>query len=112
VNLWGNVSNTLKNYSSVLFELWNEPNSGTAEEEALWFNVTQQCINAIRSTGATQPIVIEYGYGISYCFGIGVVSDMSWAFNYPLNDATGNLIFSTHLYAGTNTGFYTTNYTW
>jgi hypothetical protein len=115
VNLWGNVSNTLKNYSSVLFELWNEPNSITTSDEAVWFNVSQQCIDRIRSTGATQPLIIQWGVQLSYDFyagqseQLGVRGDMSWVFSYPLADPSGNLIYSQHIYAGNNNGFYTSN---
>jgi len=99
VNLWGNVSATLKNYPTVMFELWNEPSGN----EALWFNVTQQCINNIRSTGATQPIVIQWDVCIYFNFyagysPAGVGSSMNWVTDYPLNDPSGNLIYSTHLY--------------
>jgi hypothetical protein len=101
VNLWGNVSTTLKNYSSVLFELWNEPGGNEAE----WFNVTQQCITRIRSVGAEQPINIMYGTGVAYDWGNKGFNwinendyNMTYVNTYPLSDPLGNLIYSTHLY--------------
>jgi len=108
VNLWGNVSTTLKSYPTVMFELWNEPTGN----EATWFGVAQQCINDIRSTGATQPIVIQWDDQINYNFyagysgSVGDVSGMSWVFNYSLNDPLGNLIYSTHIYSSTGYGIY------
>jgi hypothetical protein len=113
VNLWTNISTTLKSYPNVLFELWNEPQGTNAGDEATWFTVAQECINAIRVTGATQPIIIQWEMQINYDFydgqsgQAGVVSSMSWAFAYPLSDPLGNLIYSQHLYAGTNNGDYT-----
>jgi hypothetical protein len=103
VNLWGNVSSTLKGYPTVIFELWNEPNGNETE----WFSVTQQCITAIRDVGATQPINIMYNLGVAYDWGNGGVNwlnsqippfNMAWVKAYPLKDPLGNLIYSTHLY--------------
>lgn len=112
VNLWGNVSDTLKSYPTVLYELWNEPNSYIAGDEAIWFNVAQQCINRIRFTGATQPIIIQWDSQINYDFNSGYNDSMQWVFDYPLSDPLGNLIYSTHIYSAGNYGFYTSsNYT-
>jgi hypothetical protein len=103
VNLWGNVSSTLKGYPAVIFELWNEPNGNEAE----WFNVTQQCITRIRDVGATQPINVMYNLGVAYDWGYNGVNwlniqippfNMAWVKAYPLSDPSGNLIYSTHLY--------------
>jgi len=94
VNLWGNVSKTLKSYPTVLFELWNEPNGKVASDEAVWFDVLQQCINQIRSTGAAQPIMIQWGEEINYDFHFGYSDSMQWVFDYPLSDPLGNLIYS------------------
>jgi hypothetical protein len=103
VNLWGNVSSTLKGYPTVIFELWNEPSGNEAE----WFSVAQQCITRIRDVGAVQPINIMYYLGVAYDWGNGGVNwlngvsprfDMSWVNAYPLSDPLGNLIYSTHLY--------------
>jgi hypothetical protein len=102
VNLWGNVTTTLKAYPSVIFELWNEPNGN----ETQWFSVAQQCITRIRSVGAAQPINMMYNFGVAYDWGNGGVNwlndgggyTMSWVTAYPLSDSLGNLIYSTHLY--------------
>ena len=104
VNLWGNFTTTLKNYPTALFELWNEPNSISSSDEKAWFDTAQQCINRIRSTGATQPIIIQWGLGIGFDFQQNkdpesiFFSDMTWLNSFPLTDRLGNLIFSTHLY--------------
>jgi hypothetical protein len=106
VNLWGNISTTLKNYPTAIFELWNEPQSNDPSDETLWFNVTQQCINRIRSVGATQLIVIQWNYQLNYDFYSKWMSGMEWVFTHPLSDPCGNLIYSTHIYEYTWTGFY------
>jgi hypothetical protein len=103
VNLWGNVSSVLKDFPSVIFELWNEPNGNEAE----WFRVSQLCINRIREVGATQPINVMYNLGVAYDWGNGGVNwintqnpplDMSWANDNHLKDSANNLLYSTHLY--------------
>jgi hypothetical protein len=102
VNLWGNIGGAFKDYPSIIFELWNEP---TGDQE-LWFNVAQQCIDRIRSVGATQPILIQWNYQINHDFGSGWHEGMDWVIENPLNDPTGNLIYSTHIYSSTWYGFY------
>jgi len=103
VNLWGNTSTILKNYPNVIFELWNEPSPPDAPE-ATWMNVTEQCIDRIRSTGAIQPINVMWNQAIYYDFGDGYTGvggagrTMNWVTDYPLNDPCGNLIYSTHIY--------------
>jgi hypothetical protein len=107
VNVWTSVANTLKGYPNVMFELWNEPN-GDAEAEAIWFNVTQQCINAIRGTGSTSIIVVQWGSNTyldfqNYSNVSTTASSMDWASSNPLNDTINNIVYSTHLYSS---GFY------
>ncbi len=107
VNVWTSVANTLKCYPNVMFELWNEPN-GDAEAEASWFSVTQQCINAIRGTGSTSIIVVQWGSDTyldfqNYSTASTTASSMDWASSNPLNDTINNIVYSTHLYSS---GFY------
>ena len=107
VNVWTSVANTLKGYPNVMFELWNEPN-GDAAAEASWFSVTQQCINAIRGTGSTNIIVVQWGSNTyldfqNYSNASTTSSSMDWASSNPLNDPLNNIVYSTHLYSS---GFY------
>jgi hypothetical protein len=101
INLWGNLTTILKDYPSVIFELWNEPNTYPS-----WFSVAQQCIDRIRSVGATQPIIIQFGYEIDRDLSTSWTVGMDWAFSYPLNDPLGNLIYSAHIYNYAWAGFY------
>ncbi len=107
VNVWTSVANNLKVYPNVMFELWNEPN-GDAAAEASWFNVTQQCINAVRQTGSTNIIVAQWGTNTyldfqNYSSSSTTMSSMNWVSSYPLYDPLNNIIYSTHLYSD---GFY------
>jgi hypothetical protein len=99
VNMWASVATSLKGYPNVLFEFWNEPH-GDAIAEASWFDVTQQCITAIRNTGSTNLIVSQWGFGVGLDFDNSGSSiwTMDWVNNYPLADSSGNLIYSTHIY--------------
>lgn len=105
VNFWSGLSNELKNYPSVVFEIWNEPNSASANAESTWMSVNQLCINAIRNS-ATQPIMVAFNFGISYDFGSGYIQGEQWVFDYPLSDPLHNLIYTDHIYSNTYSGFY------
>ena len=101
VNLWRQVADQLKIYPNLIFELWNEPN-GDSTAEAGWFNVVQQTINAIRSTGATNIIIVQWGY----CLWVNMEGQgapdtyygLEWIQQHPLSDPMGNILYSTHIY--------------
>lgn len=103
VNMWTSIANTLKVYPNVMFELWNEPNGDTAAE-ASWFSVSQQCIDAIRGTGAANIIVVQWGSNAfldfqNYNPNPDGYSSMDWAFSNSLEDPANNILYSTHLYS-------------
>ena len=108
VNLWTSTASVLKAYPNAIFELWNEPvGDGSTTAMNSWFSTTQLCINAIRATGSTNLIVVQWAYGVADQFN-GFVADMSWVTNYPLSDSAGNIVYSTHLYSHPN-NFYNGN---
>lgn len=93
MNLWTSVASALKVYPNVLFELWNEPNSLNAGDEAVWFQTVQQCITAIRNTAeASNIIVVQWNYVMT------LSTPLDWISAYPLSDSLNNFIYSTHLY--------------
>lgn len=94
INLVQDLANTLKGYPNVIFEVYGEWGKGNTDETARaeWFDVVQQCINAIRATGANQIIDVGWGWGID------AVRTMDWVEKYPLNDPLGNLLYDTHIY--------------
>jgi len=95
VELWRSIAIELKDYPNILFELWNEP----LGDKEIWFNTVQQCIIAIRSTGATNLIVVQWDYGLWANLNYpNVGSKMDWVQQYSLNDTTGNIVYSTHIY--------------
>lgn len=103
VNIWKNVAATLMSYPNVLFELWNEPVGDVIAEQS-WFNTTQDCINAIRGTGATNLIVVQWNCNIyvdfqNYTVNPNAISSMDWAFLEPLKDPLNDIVYSTHLYS-------------
>ncbi|MHA1834036.1 MAG: glycoside hydrolase family 5 protein [Candidatus Baldrarchaeia archaeon] len=109
VNLWISVANELKDYPNVIFSLWNEP-TGNETQRDEWFAAVQDCINAIRSTGAENLIIVEWdGVWFNISYGeppppTNRPSDygatMWWVEGYPLNDPLGNLIYEFHSYRG------------
>lgn len=104
VTFWGGVASELKGYPNVLFEFWNEPHG----EQTLWFNTVQQCITAVRNTGANNVIVVQWGYGAGidmagysyYEAGsrIGSIYHVDWIEQNSLSDPLSNILWSTHLY--------------
>jgi hypothetical protein len=103
VNVWTSIAATLKVYPNVMFELWNEPN-GDAAAEASWLSASQQCISAIRGTGATNLIVVQWGSNIyldfqNYSPNSDAYSSMDWASSNPLKDPVNNILYSTHIYS-------------
>jgi hypothetical protein len=115
-DFWQSIAAELKDYPSVLFELWNEPRGNFTD----WMTAVQMCINAIREAGASQIVIVQWDYG-PYC---AMYEDangnpvprygmtLSWideALNtYNLTDPTGNILFCTHGYGSEGaTGLYT-----
>ena len=98
VNLWASTANVLKAYPNVIFQLWNEPvGDGSHTTEATWFNTAQQCITAIRGTGATNLIGVQWGNCLAWS-AAGFRSDLSWVTQYPLYDPLGNIVYNEHIY--------------
>jgi len=98
VDYWRSVAMELKDFPNVIFELWNEACGGRDEERALsWQSAAQQCVDAIRSVGADQIIIIQFFWDIWYdASGFGNHGDLSWIEEYPINGT--NIVYSTHLY--------------
>lgn len=95
VELWRGIADELKYYPNILFELWNEP----LGNQTLWFETVQECITAIRSTGATNLILVQWDYGLWANLNYSNVgSKLDWVEDYPLEDPTGNIVYSTHIY--------------
>ena len=104
VNFWSSVATSLKNNSNVMFDLFNEPQGNAT----LWFSAVQSTIDGIRSTGSTNLIVVEYGYGFGvdfsgfYYFNAGgregSIWTLDWINNYPLSDPANNILYSPHIY--------------
>jgi len=85
INTWKEIANIYKNNPYVLFDLWNEPYN---VPESRWWNAAQQCVNAIRSTGAQNLIL---------------VSVLNWSHDANVVQKLGpiigeNIVYSVHLY--------------
>jgi hypothetical protein len=103
INYWRSVANELKSYPNMLFEIYNEPHGDdTVKNE--FFQMTQEWINAIRATGATQILVVQWDYGIwcnlDYPPPANPATTMDWVEKYPLNDPLGSIVYSFHNYRG------------
>lgn len=93
---WTSVANYFKNNHAMIFDLYNEPNNISW---SCWKNGCnspgwqtagmQQLVNSVRSTGATQPLMLG---------GLWWANDVTgWLANKP-NDPLNQLIASVHMY--------------
>lgn len=101
VDWWTSIAIELKSYPNVIFELWNEPCGDNTAKQS-WFVVAQECIDAIRATGAAQLIVFQWDMAswvnLSNPPPTGQASTMDWVWQANLTDPLGNIVYSTHLY--------------
>lgn len=96
------VLNELKDYPNVIFEFWNEPGmGGSSEMRSSWWSTIQDLIYDIRGTGDDHLLLFQWEGDIwidlarpSAPWG----HELDWVEDYPLNDPTGNLVYSTHAY--------------
>lgn len=102
-NMWSDIANQLKGYPNVIFEIWDEPNTN-APVGPTWFGLFQNCITAIRATGATNLIDICYGDTLNYgaqAASQGYIVGFDWVALNPLNDSLQNLMYDQHHYMDT-----------
>ena len=101
---WTSVATTFKNDPAVVFDLYNEPYVSTGADQdsdwSCWLNGCtidgswqaagmQSLVDAVRNTGATQPLVLS---------GCGWGNDLyGWLANMP-NDPLNSLVASVHTY--------------
>ena len=94
---WSGVASTFKDHPSVMFELFNEPHdiswecwrSGCATPDGWLATGAQQLLDAVRATGATQPVIVD---------GLNWGGDLSqWAQHAPI-DPVGQLVVGWHAY--------------
>ena len=94
---WASVATAFKNNPGVIFDLYNEPHdiswscwlNGCVTQAGWQAAGMQSLIDAVRSTGATQPVMVA---------GLGWAGDLSgWLANEPV-DPDHQLIASAHIY--------------
>ncbi len=93
---WMSMANALKAYPNVIFEAWNEPmGSSTNTVTSGYMTYLTTMYNAIRGTGATNLIFMQWNCGWEPNVGqtLGWASTISSAIGSPTN-----LAFTTHLY--------------
>jgi endoglucanase len=108
-SFWQSIAAVFKSNPTVLFDLYNEPFHISWE---CWLNGCeaprgyrtagmQQLVNAVRSTGATQPIMVG---GIEWAGSAGA----EWLAHKP-TDPDGQLVASVHAYDQANVGRFNSN---
>jgi hypothetical protein len=95
---WTDMANTLKDYPNAIFDAWNEPNVGSDVDmiPAGYMTYLQTMYDAVRSTGATNLIMMQWHMG---WFPNGYGNSLSWC--KQIADAipnASNLVYTTHLY--------------
>jgi len=102
IDYWVSVVNELKGYTNVLFEVYNEPH-GNSTIKAEFFDMVQEWIDAVRNAGATQILIVQWGYSIDMNLDYPsetIYTSIRWVEDYPLNDPLNNIMYSFHLYRG------------
>ena len=84
LEFWKQTANRFKDVPNVLFEIFNEPESISAQ---LWRSSAQKIVDTIRASGAKQIIVVG---------GIDFGKDLSWVLAGALED--DNLVYASHIY--------------
>jgi hypothetical protein len=99
-DFWASVAERFKDDPAVLYDLYNEPHGisdacwrdGCTTSEGWEAAGMQDLIDAVRSTGATQPVVVT-------CNGWG--NGCGGYLDHMPTDPEGNLVASIHVYEGT-----------
>ena len=94
---WADMANTLKNNPNAIFEAWNEPNVGS-DIDAIpsgYMNYLTTMYNAIRGTGSTNLIMMQWHMG---WMPNGYGNDLSWAKQIDSAMHPTNMVYTTHLY--------------
>ncbi len=96
---WQSMAEAFKDNPYVWFDLYNEPRT----DSTTWLNSFQQVIDAIRSTGSENVIVATGNYwgqdaGVWDCVDVPEANSAVLSLGGQLNDPTGNLVFSFHVY--------------
>lgn len=84
--LWTSVASALKQDRHVMFDLYNEPHDVTWPA---WHASMQRLVNAVRSTGATTPLMVG---------GLAWANDLSGWLRWQPRDPAHQLVASFHLY--------------
>ncbi len=95
---WTDMANNLKDCPNAIFEAWNEPNLGSDIDAipAGYMTYLQTMYNAIRGTGATNIVMMQWHMG---WFPNGYGNDLSFA--KQIANAipnANNIVYTTHLY--------------
>ncbi len=95
---WSDMAQTLMNCPNAIFEAWNEPQPGAdnAPITSGYLQYLQTMYSAIRGTGSTNLIMMQWHMG---WFPNGYGNDLSWCKQIATAIPTAtNLVYTTHLY--------------
>jgi len=113
ITFWTQIANHFKTNPMVMYDPYNEPvepnwntwlNGGGTTSDGAQIKGFKQLVQAIRSTGARQIIVLEPGSaggGKNSANPITAAEEGGWS-SFPLSDAISdpNIIYSQHIYQG------------
>lgn len=111
---WTQMANDLKSYPNVIFEAWNEPQDSNADNTPVpagYKTYLSTMYNAIRATGATNLIFMQWRLGW-YPNGWGNNLDWAGVINTTLGGNPSNVVYTTHWYyyaPSDNSSYWTLN---
>lgn len=107
-DFWTSVASYFKDDHAVLFDLYNEPRGiswscwrNGCDDPGFRLAGMQQLVDAVRATGATQPVMIG---GPGWATQLGE----AWLRNRP-SDPAGQLVAAVHVYNQQDTGYFRAN---
>jgi len=108
-NWWIDKANRFKDNNYVWFNIMNEPGAGGSRESAeQWLTTHVKLIEAIRSTGAQNIIVLDehdWGQGAGYVNGASSYDSAIIRMGQEINKKYQNIVFSLHVYDKWKDGF-------
>ncbi|ACA16017.1 glycoside hydrolase family 5 [Methylobacterium sp. 4-46] len=96
-DFWGRIAKRYVSNSGIIFGLMNEPQAQPASD---WIRSVNSAIQAIRSAGATQEILVPGAYGDSALSWSS--TDNATVVGTGVNDPLHNFAFEVHMYFDTN----------
>jgi len=90
------LASEYKGHENFILELWNEPH-GSGEAKSSWYQVGQDCIDAVRNAGVDNLIIFQWDYGVDCNLLYRGGSFVDWVGDTDCPKGE-DVVYSTHCY--------------